>query len=180
DLRIAPRQERRIHAGLMQAREHRNRSVPPRPPDLLVVLELIDRPDHPERAAPWPLHEAQKPRLGNGDIEMAALRPRSRERLPNDALVLDRAVAVRVDGHRVRAARELAGELDHRGFGAAERLFLQIGAVVTQGLVGKDDAGHPLGSARSLGALLPTAGLFRRGPRPRPGSPRSWEYSPRR
>src|SRR5262249_44448494 len=34
----------------------------------------------------------------------------------------------------------------------AERLFLQIGPVVPQGLVGKDDAGHPLGPEPSLAA----------------------------
>ena len=142
DQRIGPRQHRRPGVGLIVADQDRDRPVEPHPPEFLVVPQLIGRPQDPERAPLRARHERQQVELMAGDVEIAGLRRRARQRPPDDALVLDRAVAIGEAGDLMAAPRQLARAADDAGLGAAERTPLEIAAVVMQRRIGKHDAGH--------------------------------------
>src|SRR5262249_60336249 len=69
----------------------------PHAPDLLVVLELVGWPEHPNGPSPRFADEAQKPWLLNRNIEVAGLFRSIAQRSPRNALALDRFSTGRMD-----------------------------------------------------------------------------------
>ena len=138
----APRQEGRVAFELIVALEHGHWTMEPHSPNLLIVLELIGWPKHPNGHAFGLPDQSQKIGLLNRNIQVTARLRRLVQRLPQNVLVLDHRAARRVDGHIMSATGELARAAHDARLGTSQRTPVEITAIVTGRAVGNDYARH--------------------------------------
>src|SRR6516165_44298 len=111
-------QKTRIAHDLILAHQYRDRTVEPHPPDLFVMLELIGRPKHPDRASFRLANEAEQFWLLDRYVNITALGRSRTQRAPCNSLMLDRPFTIRIDADLVSTTGKLVSAANDARFGA--------------------------------------------------------------